>query len=147
MKYTIKDVAKKTNISITTVSCVSNRSKDVSAKTCRHILNVIKELGYSPSAMASGLKICLSESISVSDDVSIVRFDDSYISPYIIPRLTTIKQRREEMGKVAAELLLNRMSSQNKKKKTLRQIIIPVELIERESAIFFSSNEGGDRLE
>jgi len=51
------------------------------------------------------------------------------------------------MGKVAAELLLNRMSSQNKKKKTLRQIIIPVELIERESAIFFSSNEGGDRLE
>jgi len=147
MKNTIKDAAKKTNVSITTVYRVSNKSKDVSAKTCKHILSIIKELSYFLFVIASGLKICLSKGISVSDEVSIVGFDDSYILPYIIPRLTTIKQRREEMGKVAAELLLNRMSSQNKKKKTLRQIIIPVELIERESAIFFSSNEGGDRLE
>jgi DNA-binding LacI/PurR family transcriptional regulator len=39
------------------------------------------------------------------------------------------------MGKVAAELLLDRIGSQNKKERTPRQVIIPVELIERESAI------------
>ncbi|PKP61666.1 hypothetical protein CVT91_02350 [Candidatus Atribacteria bacterium HGW-Atribacteria-1] len=141
MEYIIKDVAKKANVSITTVSRVSNRSKSVSAKTFRHILNVIKELGCSPSAMASGLKICLSRGISVSDDVSIVGFDNSCISPYVIPPLTTIKQQREEMGKVAAELLLDRISSRNKEKRTPRQIIIPVELIERESAISLPSKQ------
>ncbi len=86
--------------------------------------------------MAMGAIKALNEKgISVPDEVSIVGFDDSYISPYVIPSLTTIKQRREEMGRVAAELLLDRIASHNKKGKTPRQVIISVELIERESAI------------
>ncbi|HAJ32414.1 MAG TPA: LacI family transcriptional regulator [Candidatus Atribacteria bacterium] len=86
--------------------------------------------------MAMGaIKALNDKGISVPDEVSVIGFDDSYISPYIIPPLTTIKQRREEMGKVAAELLLDRIGSQNKKERTPRQVIIPVELIERESAI------------
>ena len=141
MKYTIKDAAKKTNVSIITVYWVSNKSKGVSAKTCKYILNIIKELSYFLFVIASGLKICLSKGISVSDEVSIVGFDDSYISPYTIPPLTTIKQRREEMGKVAAELLLDRISSRNKEKRTPWQVIIPVELIERESAISLPSKQ------
>ena len=89
--------------------------------------------------MAIGaIKALNDKGISVPEEVSIVGFDDSYISPYIIPPLTTIKQRREEMGKVAAELLLDRIISDNKKRITPRQIIIPVELIKRESAISLS---------
>ena len=98
--------------------------------------------------MAMGaIKALNDKGISVPDEVSIIGFDDSYISPYTIPPLTTIKQRREEMGKVAAELLLDRISSYNDEERTPRQIIIPVELVERKSAISFSSNEGGDKLE
>jgi len=85
------------------------------------------------------IKALNDKGISVPDEVSIIGFDDSYISPYIIPSLTTIKQRREEMGRVAAELLLDRISSHNNEERTPRQIIIPVELIERESAISLSS--------
>jgi LacI family transcriptional regulator len=66
MKYTIKNVAEMANVSITTVSRVSNGSKGVSAKTRRRVLNVIKELGYSPSAIASGLKTRLSKSIGIA---------------------------------------------------------------------------------
>ena len=89
--------------------------------------------------MAMGaIKALNDKGISVPNDISVIGFDDSYISPYIIPPLTTIKQRREEMGKVAAELLLDRISSHNNKERTPRQIIIPAELIERESAISFS---------
>ncbi|PKP60292.1 LacI family transcriptional regulator, partial [Candidatus Atribacteria bacterium HGW-Atribacteria-1] len=88
--------------------------------------------------MAMGaIKALNDKSISIPNDVSMVGFDDSYISPYTIPPLTTIKQQREEMGKVAAELLLDRISSHDKKKRTPRQVIIPVELIERESATPF----------
>jgi LacI family transcriptional regulator len=88
--------------------------------------------------MAMGaIKSLNDKEISVPNDISVIGFDDSYLSPYVIPPLTTIKQRREEMGKVAAELLLDRISSHNNEEKTPRQIIIPVELIERESAIPF----------
>ncbi|PKP56205.1 LacI family transcriptional regulator, partial [Candidatus Atribacteria bacterium HGW-Atribacteria-1] len=66
MNTTIKEVAKVANVSITTVSRVSNGSKGVSAKTRRRVLNVIKELGYSPSAIASGLKTQLSKSIGIA---------------------------------------------------------------------------------
>ena len=90
--------------------------------------------------MAIGaIKALNDKGIVVPDEVSIVGFDDSYISPYIIPSLTTIKQRKEEMGKVATELLLNRISSFDKEKKVPRQVTISVELIERESAIPISS--------
>ncbi|PKP58907.1 LacI family transcriptional regulator, partial [Candidatus Atribacteria bacterium HGW-Atribacteria-1] len=96
----------------------------------------------SDDQMAIGaIKALKDKGISVPDDISIVGFDDSYISPYIIPPLTTIKQRREEMGRVAAELLLDRISSRNKEKRTPRQVIIPVELIERKSAIPISSKQ------
>ncbi len=66
MNTTIKDVAKVANVSITTVSRVSNGNKGVSAKTRRRVLNAIKELGYSPSAMASGLKTRISKSIGIA---------------------------------------------------------------------------------
>jgi len=92
--------------------------------------------------MAIGaIKALNDKSIVVPDEVSIVGFDDSYLSPYVIPPLTTIKQRREEMGKMAAELLLDKISSHYKRERTPRQIIIPVELIERESAISLSSKQ------
>lgn len=92
--------------------------------------------------MAMGaIKALNDKGISVPDEVSIVGFDDSYISPYVIPPLTTIKQRREEMGRVAAELLLDRISSHNEKEKTPRQIILSIELIERKSATPISSKQ------
>ncbi len=94
--------------------------------------------------MAIGaIKALMDKGISIPGEVSIVGFDDSYIAPYIIPPLTTIKQRREEMGKIAAELLLDRIISSHKKGRTPRQVIIPVELIKRESAISLSSRNRG----
>ncbi|TFG91232.1 MAG: LacI family transcriptional regulator [Candidatus Atribacteria bacterium] len=58
--------------------------------------------------MAIGaIKALHDKGISVPNNVSVIGFDDSYLSPYVIPPLTTIKQRREEMGKAAVELLLD----------------------------------------
>ncbi|HVZ80716.1 MAG TPA: LacI family DNA-binding transcriptional regulator [bacterium] len=54
---TIKDVAKKAGVSITTVSFVLNRRTDVviSEEVKKRVLAVAQELDYHPSAMAAGL--------------------------------------------------------------------------------------------
>jgi LacI family transcriptional regulator len=55
MSYTIKDVARKANVSIATVSRILNGQTGYSEKTKIKVLNVIEELGYSPNAVARGL--------------------------------------------------------------------------------------------
>jgi LacI family transcriptional regulator len=56
MSITIVDIAKKSNVSIATVSrVINNKSEGVSEKTRKRILNVIDECGYKPNAMARGL--------------------------------------------------------------------------------------------
>ncbi|MFT5892663.1 MAG: LacI family transcriptional regulator [Dokdonia sp.] len=46
---------------------------------------------------------------SVPDDVSLVSFSDGELSKHFIPSLTTVSQHGEEMGRKAAELLINKL--------------------------------------
>ncbi|ACM23529.1 MULTISPECIES: LacI family DNA-binding transcriptional regulator [Thermotoga] len=68
--------------------------------------------------------------VAVPDEISIMGFDDDPISNYTIPALTTVRQPREEMGRVAFEILHERLLG---KKGVARRVILPVEIIERES--------------
>jgi len=55
MTITIKDVAKKANVSISTVSRVINKSKPVSDDIRERVEEVIKELNYEPNQIARSL--------------------------------------------------------------------------------------------
>lgn len=55
MKPTIKDVAKKANVSVATVSRVLHNLPGYSEKTRQKVLKVIEEMGYHPNAIARGL--------------------------------------------------------------------------------------------
>lgn len=55
MKVTIKDIAKKANVSVTTVSRVLNNKPDVGDQTRTKILKLIEELNYKPNSVARGL--------------------------------------------------------------------------------------------
>ena len=66
----------------------------------------------------------------IPNDISIVGFDDINLCNFVTPRLTTIRQDREKIGKAAANLILSIISEQY-----LGRIIIEPELIERESTI------------
>ncbi|RKD31449.1 LacI family DNA-binding transcriptional regulator [Thermohalobacter berrensis] len=55
MAVTIKDVAKKAGVSISTVSRVINKSKPVSPEIRKKVLEVIDELGYRPNEIARTL--------------------------------------------------------------------------------------------
>ncbi|QMV41206.1 LacI family DNA-binding transcriptional regulator [Cohnella cholangitidis] len=64
-KVTIKDVAKKANVSVTTVSNVLNNSGRTSPDTIRKVRQVIQELEFSPSASARNLRDKKSHLIAV----------------------------------------------------------------------------------
>ncbi len=56
MSITIKDIAEKAGVSITTVSKIINKKDDdISDKTKNKVLKVIDEYNYIPSALATGL--------------------------------------------------------------------------------------------
>jgi LacI family transcriptional regulator len=55
MTYTIKDVAKRANVSIATVSRILNNQPGYSEKTKVKVMQVIEDLGYQPNAVARGL--------------------------------------------------------------------------------------------
>lgn len=62
---TIKDVAKMAGVSTTTVSHVVNKTRFVAPETEKLVLEAIKSLNYSPSAVARSLKINTTKSIGM----------------------------------------------------------------------------------
>lgn len=55
-KVTIKEVAKRANVSVATVSHVINKSRFVSEETRQRVFKAIHELGYRPNALARNLR-------------------------------------------------------------------------------------------
>jgi len=66
MKHiTIKDVAKKLNCSVSTISRAFNDKYDIRKETRDHILTIAREMGYSPNPMAKSLLKQCSNQIGV----------------------------------------------------------------------------------
>lgn len=68
--------------------------------------------------------------ISVPGQISIVGYDDNAVAKTTTPRLTTVRQPLEQMGEMAARLLVDAMRTGDRKSV---HKIIPFEVIERES--------------
>lgn len=66
---------------------------------------------------------------SVPDDFSIISIDDILLSTYIDPPLTTIQYDKENMGKIAADLLLSKMNGHS----VDSVIVMSDRIIERQS--------------
>ena len=65
MPTSISDVAKRANVSISTVSRVINRRELVNAQTRARVESAIQELGYQPNAFARGLMLRKSEIVGL----------------------------------------------------------------------------------
>lgn len=65
MTITIKDVAKKSGVSVATVSRILNGLEGYSPETKQHVLKVIEELGYKRNAIARGLATKTTSTIGV----------------------------------------------------------------------------------
>jgi LacI family transcriptional regulator len=62
---TIKDIASKANVSVATVSYVLNNTRFVSADKKTKVLEAIEQLNYIPNAVARGLRVRESRTISL----------------------------------------------------------------------------------
>lgn len=88
MSVTIKDVAKKANVSIATVSRVFNDYSDISDATKNRIKKIAKEMNYVPNLAARTLSSKTQESIACIFN----RLDFSTKAPWILEVLSGVYQ-------------------------------------------------------
>ena len=81
-----------------------------------------------------GLKQIRAAQLRVPSDIKVIGFDDLSVARFSDPALTTIRQDHEQVGKKAAELLQEQFKLPVRKRFIHRTVIVPVNLIERESA-------------
>jgi DNA-binding LacI/PurR family transcriptional regulator len=79
--------------------------------------------------LALGALHALRGKAKVPEDMSVVGFDDLFFAPYLDPPLTTIRQPKKEMGRMAMELVLNLLAG----KEMGKTIHVDGELIVRKS--------------
>jgi DNA-binding LacI/PurR family transcriptional regulator len=84
---------------------------------------------YNDMSALGAMRCIRNRGLRVPEDVSLVGFDDLYISAYTNPALTTVRQPRWIMGRLAMESLLNLISGRG----SADTIHVPAELIVRES--------------
>jgi LacI family transcriptional regulator len=80
VKVTIKDIAKKVNRSITTVSRALNGYDDVGPETKALIIKTAKEMGYTPNTFAQRLQKQFTDTIGLILPTFSPRFADPYFS-------------------------------------------------------------------
>jgi DNA-binding LacI/PurR family transcriptional regulator len=68
--------------------------------------------------------------LKVPDDVSVIGFDDIKVAAFNNPKLTTIRQPLSDMGRIAAQCVLNRL---NRSEQFRNEIMVDPELVVRDS--------------
>jgi DNA-binding LacI/PurR family transcriptional regulator len=66
-------------------------------------------VAYNDISAIGAMRIFQEKGLRIPEDVSIVGFDDISIAAFAIPALTTVRQPLEEMGRIAAQTLLDRI--------------------------------------
>ena len=68
--------------------------------------------------------------VRIPEDLAVVGFDDMPWATSLRPPLTAVAQPAEELGRIAAQLLLERLDDP---KRTVRQVVLPTRLMVRAS--------------
>lgn len=85
---------------------------------------------YNDLVALGAMKAIREKGLLVSKDISLIGYDDIFLSPYLDPPLTTVSQPKYMMGKLAADLLFRLI---NGEKVRNNQISLKPELIIRSS--------------
>lgn len=86
---------------------------------------------FDDASAIGAIRAFLDEGIRVPEDVSVVGFDDIQNAAYYNPRLTTVRQPLREMGRIAAQVLLERIDGAEHKNGSF--VVVDPELIVRDS--------------
>ena len=92
-----------------------------------------------PAAIGA-MKILQKHGVRIPEDIAVVGFTESQLAMIIEPNLTSVEQPTFEMGRTAAELLLEQMKNIQDEKYASRTVILEAKLNERESSERLQSN-------
>lgn len=82
----------------------------------------------------SAMKVARKLGLNIPNDIQVIGFTDGVLSKHATPSLTTVSQHAQQMGERAADLLIDKLESGNEEEdESYKTIVIPTELIERES--------------
>ena len=98
MKVTLKEVAKKSGLSVTTVSRALNGFDDVAAETKAFIRATADELGYAPNLNARRLKTAQADAIGFVLPNEDLRFSDPFFSELLSGIIDQIAQYGLELN-------------------------------------------------
>jgi LacI family transcriptional regulator len=87
----------------------------------------------SDSQAIGALKALREANLRVPGDVALVGFDDVPMASAVEPALTTVRQPIEDLGSMAADLLLNLLENQQGEIGPAHRIILPAKLVVRDS--------------
>lgn len=74
--------------------------------------------------------------LRIPEDISFIGFTDGMLSKFSSPRLTSVAQHGEQMGEIAAEMLIEKVENESEEEEeTFRTEVLKATLIERESTI------------
>ncbi len=76
------------------------------------------------------MKIAQNKGLSVPKDFSVIGFSNGILARHSNPKLTTISQHGETMGRTAAKMLIDKLESQEEKKDVITKVI-NTDIIER----------------
>lgn len=110
---------------------------------CQAVLPLLRQLERPLAVLAVDSYVgwgvyeaCRELGLRIPEDVSVIAFDDMEIAHAVSPPMTIISQRTDEIGRVALELLNERIEAGPQVtpgRKYLRQVLIEVDLVERGS--------------
>lgn len=81
----------------------------------------------------TSIKVAKKLKLKVPDDIAIIGFTDGIISNYSSPSITTVSQNGIKMGNQAAQMLINRLESEDEDNEQYITEVIETHLVQRES--------------
>ncbi|QXP68015.1 LacI family DNA-binding transcriptional regulator [Polaribacter sp. AHE13PA] len=133
------DVLKPSDAEIVTVETGDWSAKSGYYETTKLLLQPqnIDTLLVGNDQMALGaLRACAEQKYAVPDQIAVTGFDDTVNSAYYNPPLTTVHQNFLEIGKQAVKQILIQLKNEN----NISKMVIPVQLIERQSTMPVKEN-------
>ena len=79
------------------------------------------------------MKVARKMQKKIPEDIQVIGFTDGVLSKHAYPPLSTVSQNGYEMGRVAAELLINRLEKNDEDDENFETKIVNTHIIERET--------------
>ena len=83
----------------------------------------------------TAIKLSSKLGLKIPEDISIIGFTDGIISEYSSPSITTVSQNGIKMGEKAAQMLIDRLESEEEEEEHYKTEVIETHLVERESTL------------